>query len=88
MKAFYFLEDDLDQLPIDAQLVPFDINLIDPQNVSLNDRQKPKTWPSEKSPMARTKAILAEPDMNNPDASNPPVTAPRPGAEIKRLKTK
>ena len=87
MKAFYFLDDDnLDHLPADAQLVPFDINYIDPLISPIVDRQKPKTGPSKKLPAVLTEAVTAELGRNNPDASNPPVAVPRPGAEIKRLK--
>ena len=89
MKAFYFFdENDLDNLPADARLMPFDINYIDPLISPIIDPQKPKTWPLKKSPAARTEAVLAGLDKNNPGANNRPVAVPRPGVKIKRLKTR
>ncbi len=72
MKAFYFLtDDDLDNLPEDAQLVPFDINFIDPLINPISDPKTPKTWPSKKSPKALLPAIKAGLRKSNLSANNP-----------------
>ena len=50
MKAFYFFdEDDIDNLPADFELLPLDASYLDAA-IALSEVQKPKTWPSEKSP--------------------------------------
>ena len=87
MKAFYFLDDDnLDNLPADAQLMPFDIDCIDPLISPTSGPQRPRTWPLKKLPAALTTAVTAGLGQNSPGASNRPTAVPRPGAEIKRLK--
>jgi|GEM_PF-6666805 len=75
MKVFNFLtDDDLENLPADAQLIPFDINFIDPLiDPKLSDQKRPKTWPLKKSPKALLSAVKAGLGKSNPAANNPPI---------------
>lgn len=62
MKQFCFLnEDDLDNLPKDFKLIPFDVNFLD-QRIS----ETPKTLTSEKSKQERPPLTVAKPGLSNP----------------------
>jgi hypothetical protein len=69
MKQFCFLnEDDLDNLPEDFKLIPFDVAYLAAGVIGISE--KPKTLTSEKSEPEYTPSATAKPGLSSPIENN------------------
>ncbi len=61
MKQFcFFNEDEIDNLPKDFKLIPFDVSFLEPKTT-----EKPKISTSKKLPWAHRPSVLAMPELSS-----------------------
>ncbi len=82
MKAFIiFSDEEIDQLPIDAKLLPFDIKILDAALA-----QRPKIEPSKRLSKGRRPSKLAPPECCNLIENDGPINKPQAGEESRQSK--